>query len=189
MDEDLKRIVERAKKGERFVAIYPCILSAKEALKSCKELGCIIYLHSMSACYGTKGLILFRHSDIDPDRLRGLVAEVMFFEDAYLRASADLTDIAAERTAVYRNRQGTIFDSRLDQEEVVHKPTPDFKGFANQLLSIAREGGDADGADIQEYGVKFGLLEMIEVTEPCRDEGCLCGELGEFPTDCFRKTY
>lgn len=58
--------------------------------------------------------------------------------------------------------------------------------FANNLLNIAFEGGNADGAHIQDLGVSLGLLKTESRAERCGDS-CNCAEFG-FPAECFRKT-
>lgn len=48
---------------------------------------------------------------------------------------------------------------------------------------------DLDGGDIQEWGVKCGLLQKVVATAPC-GEGCVCADYvgDDFPTDCYRPT-
>lgn len=58
--------------------------------------------------------------------------------------------------------------------------------FANSMVNIAFEGGDASGADIQEQAVENGLLEAHSKLQACSDT-CACAEFG-FPTVCNRKT-
>ena len=65
---------------------------------------------------------------------------------------------------------------------------PDFKGFANKLISIAHDGGDISGGDLQDIALKYGLLEEVKMFCPC-SESCVCAEVGEFPMICLRKTY
>ena len=65
---------------------------------------------------------------------------------------------------------------------------PDFKGFAEELMNDRFEGG-IDGFDLQELGLKYGLLEEKTMIKPC-GENCACNEAGVgFPTACYRKTY
>lgn len=65
---------------------------------------------------------------------------------------------------------------------------PDFKAFADGMLSIASEGCDADGADIQSCALKYGLLRSETKTEAC-GENCACADVGDFPLECYVKTY
>ncbi len=65
---------------------------------------------------------------------------------------------------------------------------PDFKGFADDIISNRFEG-DLDGFDMQDLGIKYELLEIKIINEPCCDT-CRCKEYdGEFPVECYRKTY
>lgn len=56
--------------------------------------------------------------------------------------------------------------------------------FAVEILRGALEGGNFDGGDIQEMGVRHGLLFPEHRTERC-GEHCECAEYG-FPVECFR---
>lgn len=48
------------------------------------------------------------------------------------------------------------------------------------------ECSDIDGGDIQDKATALGLLEVVEVTEPC-GESCYCADyFGEFPAPCLR---
>jgi len=60
------------------------------------------------------------------------------------------------------------------------------RAFANEIVSGAFEGGSIDGGDIQNMGVKHGLLRIEQRENEC-DEVCACREYG-FPTECYRKT-
>jgi len=64
-----------------------------------------------------------------------------------------------------------------------------FKSFTDAMLDISWQGGDADGATIQELALKHGLLKEVVETGPCNDERCICAEVTDFPTTCNRKTY
>ncbi|MWK59858.1 hypothetical protein GO594_28070 [Pseudomonas otitidis] len=61
---------------------------------------------------------------------------------------------------------------------------PGVHEFAVEILRGALEGGDFDGGDIQEMGVRHGLLFPEHRTERC-GEHCECAEYG-FPVECFR---
>lgn len=52
-----------------------------------------------------------------------------------------------------------------------------------------RHDNGLDGQDIADLLIDCGAAKFVTVTEPCTDEGCLCSEVGEFPTGCFRKEY
>ncbi len=64
----------------------------------------------------------------------------------------------------------------------------DFKGFADEMIAAAWEAYDLDGAQIQEMAENHGLLVQKTMTEPCCDD-CMCAEVSDFPTTCYRKTY
>lgn len=59
------------------------------------------------------------------------------------------------------------------------------KGFASAVLDCWPE--DCDGADIQNLAEKFGLLEKIQVTEPCGEQ-CDCAGMQNIPGECYRRT-
>lgn len=70
------------------------------------------------------------------------------------------------------------------------------RAFAQDVMSAWPEGAP-DGADLQEWGAKYGLLRPETRTEPCGPvnphsgdhEQCNCEECGvEFPAECYRKT-
>ncbi len=56
--------------------------------------------------------------------------------------------------------------------------------FASEIL--AAHTGSLDGCDIEEIGVKHGLLVQVTATEPCSEESCACAEFG-FPAECYRR--
>lgn len=58
--------------------------------------------------------------------------------------------------------------------------------FALELIDGAWEGGSFDGGDIQEAGVRHGLLTVEQRQESC-GEHCDCAEHG-FPAECYRLT-
>lgn len=61
---------------------------------------------------------------------------------------------------------------------------PGVHEFAVEILRGALEGGNFDGGDIQEMGVRHGLLFPEHRKERC-GEYCECAEYG-FPVECFR---
>lgn len=61
------------------------------------------------------------------------------------------------------------------------------QSFAEEVISAALEGGNFDGADIQELAVKHNLLKLEKMNERCGDN-CACAEIDDFPLDCYRKT-
>lgn len=58
--------------------------------------------------------------------------------------------------------------------------------FANEIMNDWWEG-DLDGGSRQDIAERHGLIAGFEVTEAC-GELCNCAELGEWPTQCFRRT-
>ena len=68
----------------------------------------------------------------------------------------------------------------MEQRENVGK-------FAGEVLAQSRSCiGDVCGVDIEEWALKYGLLETFRATEPCNPEHCVCAGVGEFPLDCHR---
>lgn len=62
--------------------------------------------------------------------------------------------------------------------------------FIDSVIEIGFEGCDVDGAAIQEWAEKAGLLEERTMTEPCSEgQNCRCAEDGDFPLTCYQKTY
>lgn len=71
----------------------------------------------------------------------------------------------------------------------IPQPGPDVRGlaaFALELIDGAWEGGSFDGGDIQEAGVRHGVLTVEQRQESC-GEHCDCAEYG-FPSECYRLT-
>ena len=73
-------------------------------------------------------------------------------------------------------------------QPVSQEPPQDTFGFLDAVFNYAFEAVDLNGADIQEMGVKYGLLKEVQATEPCRDD-CDCASVTDFPTQCYRTTY
>lgn len=63
-----------------------------------------------------------------------------------------------------------------------------WRNFINDVINVSFEGADLTGADIQELAVTHGLLKPQQMKAPCAPH-CICNEVGEFPTLCYRKTY
>lgn len=63
--------------------------------------------------------------------------------------------------------------------------------FAAAVLLPMLDGdglSNLDGFDIEKIAIEAGLLVQIEVTEPCRGEGCRCAAEAGFPTRCNQLT-
>lgn len=59
--------------------------------------------------------------------------------------------------------------------------------FAKDMLQPALHGVDLNGGDVQEAGLKHGLLRDVTAYWPCGD-ACQCADVAEFPTTCYRFT-
>jgi hypothetical protein len=60
--------------------------------------------------------------------------------------------------------------------------------FAASILNLNEDWiGDVDGGTLQDAAEKCGLLQAVEVSEPC-GEGCNCAGYGDFPQTCYRPT-
>ena len=71
----------------------------------------------------------------------------------------------------------------------IPQPGPDVRAlaaFALELIDGAWKGGSFDGGDIQDAGVRHGLLVVEQREESC-GEHCDCAEYG-FPAECYRLT-
>ena len=65
------------------------------------------------------------------------------------------------------------------------------KAFVDEVIEVAFDGGDCDGAEIQEAATRWGLLKETTQEEPCGD-ACRCLEYAgrdDFPITCYRKAY
>lgn len=61
------------------------------------------------------------------------------------------------------------------------------RGFARDVFMSWPDIDHLDGFDLQEMGIKHGILLPIQVDEPC-GELCACAdyyELEEFPVTCY----
>jgi hypothetical protein len=61
------------------------------------------------------------------------------------------------------------------------------RDFAKEIMDNCPDVVFLDGFDLQDLGVKYGLLVGTIKTEPCSDN-CNCAEYGDFPMKCFTKT-
>lgn len=67
------------------------------------------------------------------------------------------------------------------------------RAFANALVTSALDGGDADGAHVQELAEKHGLIKKVTAHRPCVEPGdekrfCSCASETSFPTECYTRT-
>lgn len=58
--------------------------------------------------------------------------------------------------------------------------------FVREIFAGGYERGDWDGADLQDLGVKTGVLKEVPVTEPCCADECHCAEYDNLPGTCYR---
>lgn len=77
---------------------------------------------------------------------------------------------------------------RLDELEAEVAALRKFTGLV--LGEHRMNMADVDGFDVQEWAVACGLLEIVEVHEPCGDD-CECVEyhgIDSFPVECLRNS-
>lgn len=74
-----------------------------------------------------------------------------------------------------------------DYEKRVKELTEQHSKLAAFADSMLDEFWDSslDAFDLQDFGVKSGLLVEVEAKEAC-GETCSCAEYGEFPQTCYR---
>lgn len=61
------------------------------------------------------------------------------------------------------------------------------RAFARKVLRGFPEGAP-ECFKLQEFAIEHGLLEGVEATEPCVEDGCWCAEWDDFPQTCYRRT-
>lgn len=91
-------------------------------------------------------------------------------------------DVAAINKSVREGQSWHAFEAHKAHKAQI----AGLQAFAKEMIKAALDGGDMDGPSIQEIAVQHGLLEPVEVAEPC-GEGCNCS-VGDFPQTCFRHT-
>lgn len=55
-----------------------------------------------------------------------------------------------------------------------------------KVLDASCDGSDVEAWNIQEWATELGLLEPVEVTEPCSETSCMCAECENIPGTCYR---
>ena len=85
----------------------------------------------------------------------------------------------------YREESASLYEAARRLGELRH-----LKDFARAMISPTFEGLDINGGDIQDEAAQYGLLERVTRTQPCSDKDgeCLCAEIADFPTECYRFT-
>lgn len=61
------------------------------------------------------------------------------------------------------------------------------RAFAQGVMEGWPQDDGIGACELQEIATMHGLLVKQTMTEPC-GESCACAEVGEFPTECYRKT-
>lgn len=64
------------------------------------------------------------------------------------------------------------------------------RAFAQAVFGDWPDGGGCDAFELQEFAEQHGLLQGVQVSEPCGEECWCAAEVGrdEFPLVCYRKT-
>src|SRR6185437_12473237 len=97
---------------------------------------------------------------------------------------ADLVaELRAEADVVGRTTAWRLLLKAADTIERLTSSREQVTEFAREIL--LNRFGNWDGGDLQDLGVKHGLLVPIEATEPC-GEACVCVEYDDFPQTCYR---
>jgi hypothetical protein len=90
------------------------------------------------------------------------------------------------KEADQRMQLQALLDDQVARNRALLAERDALQAFANEIVSGAFEGGSFDGGDIQDMGVKHGLLRIEQRDDEC-GEACACREYG-FPSECYRKT-
>ena len=104
------------------------------------------------------------------EEIRGLRGEI---ESVRLAHNARVSELLAANNAEVEKRRAT----------------ERWAAFGRAVMAQHKDGdcGDVDGGWLQETGVQTGVLQIIEVKEPCAEEGCACAATcGDWPVDCYR---
>lgn len=151
--------------------------------------------------WATGATMALRKKDDEIDALRTQVAELRaengkLRQEQGERQEAVSTDALRQRFSeiedeVARGKHNAMscFTAMRTAALYTPQPGPDVRGlaaFALELIDGACEGGSFDGGDIQDAGVRHGLLAVEQRQESC-GEHCDCAEYG-FPSECYRLT-
>jgi len=99
----------------------------------------------------------------------------------------------------FKDGSGCAYCWHIDQPEpsgtILATPSPETAAliadgekalaFVREIFGGEYERGDWEGADLQNLGVKTGVLRVVSVDEPC-GEACGCAGYGDFPMECYR---
>jgi hypothetical protein len=91
--------------------------------------------------------------------------------------------VVENREPVYEKTDWATLTEAADLIERLTSSREQVTEFAREIL--LNRFGTLDGGDLQDLGVKHGLLVPIEATEPC-GEACVCVEYDDFPQTCYR---
>lgn len=72
-----------------------------------------------------------------------------------------------------------------------HEPYAEgcLRAFAQELFKKHPHGDAIESWDLVEMAVRHGLMEWVEVSEPCAEKDCFCKMYGEgFPMKCAKRT-
>jgi hypothetical protein len=93
-------------------------------------------------------------------------------------AENELAALLAENARL----EAALAEARKDNEALRF-----FAGLAIKAVRGQNVGNDWDGGSIQDAMVAAGILCPWEMAAPCGD-GCVCGDVGDFPLACYRLT-
>jgi hypothetical protein len=111
-------------------------------------------------------------------------------QEAVAWALANSADEIGGFAPIYYTKEGAISwanGRNIFPLYTTPQPGQDVRGLAAffiELFDGALDGGSFDGGDIQDAGVRHGLLIVEQREESC-GEHCACAEYG-FPVDCYR---
>ncbi|HBO1776645.1 TPA: hypothetical protein L4F77_001167 [Pseudomonas aeruginosa] len=113
-------------------------------------------------------------------------AQALREEVAALRTKLAMAEDAAAKGDAARQQCGGMEMEIQELREQAAK----LAAFAQEIISGALEGGNFDGADLQESAERHGLIAKQVMNEPCRgpEEYCACAWSTSFPTECYRIT-
>jgi len=106
--EDYGEMVRRAELGAHIVFIYPNLGTAKDDMHL-RFPTATLRVSDMQWRFPSGGRVTFRTVGIDPNSLRGLVAEFVWRYDAYECAPQELRDMVYERNSHYKHRMNSRY--------------------------------------------------------------------------------
>ena len=78
--------------------------------------------------------------------------------------------------------------ARLNGKAVSEGLLRGLSNFSSEIIRAALEGGNFDGAEVQEIAERHGVIAKQVMNEPCcgPEEHCACAWATSFPTECYR---